>query len=65
MKFTLVINKEDEEEIIAKVHSASELTSKIEDLVMSYHGDDEIAVQGDYELLRLKYENIEYIIRKN
>ena len=61
MKFTLIIDKECDEEIIAKVHSSSELTAKIEDLVMSYHGDDEIVVHGDYELIRLKYENIECI----
>lgn len=61
MKFKLVIEKEGEEEIIAKVYSASELTKKIENLVLSYSGCDEIIVQGDYELLRLKFEDIECI----
>ena len=61
MKFKLIIDKDCDEEIIAKVHSASELTSEIENLVLSYHGDDEILVQGDYELLRLKYAEVECI----
>lgn len=61
MKFKLIIDKQQEEEIIAKVHSASKLTSDIENLVMSYCGDDELTVQGDYELLRLKYADIECI----
>lgn len=58
MRFSLIIDKNADEEIIAKVHSASDLTDKIENLVMSYCGEDEIAVQGDYEILRLKYEKI-------
>ena len=61
MKFKLIIDKECEEEIVAKVHSASELTKKIEDLVLSYHGEDEIIVHGDYELVTLKYADIECI----
>lgn len=61
MKFTLIIDEQNEEEIIAKVHSASELTAKIENIVLSYVGNDEITVQGDYELLRIKFEEIECI----
>lgn len=61
MKFTLIVDETAEEEIIAKVHSASELTSKIENLVLSYGGEDELIVQGDYEILPLKYEKIECI----
>ena len=61
MKFKLIIDKECEEEIVAKVRSASELTKKIEDLVLSYHGGDEIVVHGDYELVTLKYTDIECI----
>ena len=61
MKFKLIIDVEHEEEIIAKVHSASELTAKIENLVLTYSGDDELIVQGDDELMRLKYNDIECI----
>ena len=74
MKFKLIIDRECEEEIIAKVHSASEFTSKIENLVLSYSGKDDMTVQGDYELLTIKYADIEcitvidrklYVIDKN
>ena len=61
MKFKLIIDEECEEEIVAKVHSANDLTRKIEDLVLSYVGNDEITVYGDYELLTLKFEEIECI----
>ena len=62
MKFKLIIiDKRCEEEIIAKVHSASDLTSKIENMVMSYSGEDEIVVHGDYELLTVKYADVDCI----
>jgi DNA-binding LytR/AlgR family response regulator len=61
MKFKLIINNDDEEEIIAKVHSASELTAKIEDIVLSYIGNDGLTVHGDYELLTLRFQEIECI----
>ena len=61
MKFKLVIDEKCEEEIVAKVHSANDLTAKIEDLVLSYAGNDEITVHGDYELLTIKFADIECI----
>lgn len=61
MRFKLIIDKEKEEEIVARVHSASDLTREIENLVLSYSGVDEMCVQGDYELLRIKYSDIECI----
>ena len=61
MKFRLIIDERCEEEIVAKVHSANDLTSKIEDLVLSYVGEDDIVVHGDYELLTLKFAEIECI----
>ncbi|MBO7195972.1 MAG: LytTR family transcriptional regulator [Clostridia bacterium] len=61
MKFKLIIDEGCEEEIIAKVHFASKLTSEIENLVRSYSGDDEICVQGEYELVQLKYSDIDCI----
>ena len=36
MKFKIIIDKDCEEEIVAKVHSASDLTRNIENLVVSY-----------------------------
>ena len=61
MKFRLIIDENCDEEVVAKVRSASELTAKIEDIVLSYIGDDELTVHGDYELLTLKFSEIECI----
>ena len=61
MKFKLIIDKDCEEEIVAKVHSANDFTQKIEDLVLSYVGSDYLTVQGDYELLTIKFVDIECI----
>ena len=61
MKFKIIIDEKCEEEILAKVHSANDLTAKIEDLVLSYVGNNEICVHGDYELLTLKFAEIECI----
>lgn len=61
MKFKLIIDKDCEEEILAKVHSANDLTRKIEDLVLSYVGENELQVQGDYELLTLNFSDIECV----
>ena len=61
MKFKLIIDKDCEEEILAKVHFANDLTRKIEDLVLSYVGENELQVQGDYELLTLNFSDIECV----
>ena len=61
MKFKLIIDKDCEEEIVAKVHSANDLTSKIEDLIFSYVGSDYLTVQRDYEILTIKFADIECI----
>lgn len=61
MKFKLIIDEKIDEEIVAKVHSANDLTRKIEDLVISYTGNNEITVHGDYEILTLKFTEIECI----
>ena len=61
MKFKLIIDKDCEEEIVAKVHSANDFTRKIEDLVLSYVGSDYLTVQGDYEILTIRFVDIECI----
>ena len=61
MKFKLIIDKDCEEEIVAKVHSANDFTRKIEDLILSYVGSDYLTVQGDYEILTIKFADIECI----
>ena len=42
MKFKLIINKDDDEEIIAKVHSASKLTAEIENIVYIDRGYENV-----------------------
>ena len=49
MRFRLIIDKEADEEIIARVHSVSRLTDEIENLVNSYVGRGGITVFGEDE----------------
>lgn len=61
MKFRLIIDKEKDEEVIVTSHSANEFTAKIENLVLSYNGEDEISASSDDEAVTLKYADIECI----
>ena len=61
MKYKLIIDKTAEEEIIAIVHSPSELTQKIENLVCSYSGSDSILGCREDEMRRLPFSEIECI----
>lgn len=61
MKYKLIIDKNVEEEIIAKVHAPSSLTQQIEDLVCSYSGIDSIMVYREDEMRKLAFQEIECI----
>lgn len=61
MKYKLIIDKEAEEEIIARVHSVSELTERIEDLVNAYVGDTGITVSDEDGIVVLDFADIECI----
>ena len=61
MKFRIVIDKNSEEEIIARVHSPSSLTQQIENLVCSFSGIDSIIGYRDYEMRKLSFDEIECI----
>ena len=61
MKFRIVIDKNSEEEIIARVHSPSSLTQQIENLVCSFSGIDSIIGYRDDELRKLSFDEIECI----
>ena len=61
MKYTLIIDKDAEEEIIAIVHAPSSLTQQIENLVRTVSGPDGIMGYGDDEMRRLTFEEIECI----
>ena len=59
MRFRLIIDKEADEEIIARVHSVSRLTDEIENLVNSYVGRGGITVFGEDEVFNLDFADIE------
>ena len=61
MKYKLIIDKNAEEEIIAIVHSPSDLTRQIENLVCSYSGTDSIMGHKDDEMRKLTFQEIECI----
>jgi len=61
MKFQLIIDPHGDEEVVARVHRASELTDKIESLVLAYVGKDALPATRDDELVRLPYSDIECI----
>lgn len=61
MKFSLIIDKNGPEEIIARVHGPSALTEQIEALVLAYNQTDRIAAYTEDELRILKFSQIECI----
>ena len=61
MKFKLIIDNEKDEELILTSHSANEFTAKIENLVLSYNGNDELSVFSDDESLSIKISDIECV----
>ena len=61
MKYKLIIDKEAEEEITARVHAPSSLTEQIENLVCSYSGADYMMGYRDDEMRKLAFEEIECI----
>ena len=61
MKFTLNIDKACDEEITATVHAPSELTARIEALVMEYMGQDKLPVYTEDEMKMLPIAQIECI----
>ena len=61
MKYKLIIDKNAEEEIIARVHAPSTLTQQIENLVCNFCGDDSIMAYSDGEMRKLEFAEIECI----
>lgn len=61
MKFKLIIDNERDEELVLTSHSANEFTAKIENLVLSYNGNDELSVFTDDESTSIKIEEIECV----
>ena len=61
MKYKLIIDKNAEEEIIARVHAPSFLTQQIEDLVCGYSGVDFLMGYREDEMRKLAFQEIECI----
>lgn len=61
MKFNLIIDKERDETVTATVHERSELTDKIEALVMEHAGSDKIAAFTEDDMVFLPFSQIECI----
>ena len=58
MKFTMIIDKTKDEEILATVHAPSELTEKIRQLVQEYTGTDRVAAFLDDDITMLSFDKI-------
>ncbi len=61
MKYTLIIDKDSEEEIIIKVHEKSSLTEEIENLICSFSEMDSLFGYKDEEIRKLAFGEIECI----
>lgn len=61
MKFTLLIDNDNEPEIIARVRERSELTDQIEALVMQYAGTDRLPAYTEDGMQLLSFCDIECI----
>ena len=61
MKYKLIIDKDADEEIIAKVHAPSSLTEQIENLDCSFSGAESIMGYHDDEMRKLLFSEIECI----
>lgn len=61
MKFKIMIDKENDEQIVATVHERSSLTDQIEALVMQHTGSNRILAYTEDEMRQLSFEEIECI----
>ena len=61
MKFSLIIDKNQEEEVIVRAHNPSALTEQIEALILAHNQTDRIAAYTADELRILKFSQIECI----
>lgn len=61
MKFKLIIDPKQEEEVTVTAHQRSPLTDQIETLVQSYTGSDRVAAWLDEDMTLLPFSQIECI----
>ena len=58
MKFTLIVDKEKEEEVVVTVHNRSALTDAIEALILKDAGESHLTVYTEDELKILNFDQI-------
>ena len=61
MKFTLIIDKEKEEQIVATVHARTALTDEIEALVLKHTGADRVPAYSEDDMKMLSFSDIECV----
>lgn len=61
MKFSLIIDKESDEQVVATVRNPSSLTEKIEALVLEYNGENKIPAYTEDDTVFLEFGEIECI----
>lgn len=61
MKFTLIIDKEKDEEVVATVHQRTALTDEIEALVLKYAGVNRIPAYTEDDMKMLAFSDIECV----
>ena len=61
MKFKLIIDPGREEEVVVTAQKASDLTAKLEELVLRYSGSDKLPVYTEDEMRMLPFAHIEFI----
>ena len=61
MKFTLIIDKEKDEEVVATVHECSALTDEIEALILKHAGADRIPAYTEDDMKMLAFSQIECV----
>lgn len=62
MEFRLIIDREAMEEVTATVHRRSELTDRIEEMVRTYAGENQLPGYTEDDMRMLKFSEIECII---
>ena len=61
MKFSLIIDKTQDEEVIVRAHNPSALTEQIEALILAHNQTDRIAAFTEEDMRILKFSQIECI----
>ncbi len=61
MKFKLIIDKTKEEEVTVTAHERTDLTAKLEELVLRHSGTDKLPVYTEDEMKMLPFTQIECI----